>query len=154
MGGWGSPVKLSARTIPLGVLRKGCDMLLIERFHCKKQHARGCTKSSHVRLPRAKPGQSVQAPWVAGCGTTQKNIFAEVVKLTICVVQTRSRQAMFYFSGCLLTLYCLPPATKLRVAVAKSVPRGGKTPPALPMPVAVKGQCSPEYLPSALLHIL
>ena len=86
---------------------------------------------------------------------TQRNMHAEDVRLTSCVFKPEAgKQAVFYSSGCLLTLHCLPPATKWSVEVAKSVPRGGRTPPALSMPVAAKGQCSPEYLSSAFLHIV
>ena len=45
MGGLGSPLKLSDRTLPLGVLQEGYNILLIGQFHCKKPHAsRGCAK--------------------------------------------------------------------------------------------------------------
>ena len=47
MGGLGSPLKLSDRTlrVPLGVLQEGYSILLIGQFHCKKPHAsRGCAK--------------------------------------------------------------------------------------------------------------
>ena len=53
--------------------------------------------------------------------TIQRNIY---------VIQAWSNQAMFYSSGCLQLSW--------RWQTIKSVPRGGRTPPALPLPEAVK----------------
>ena len=100
--------------------------------------------------------KSVQAPWVAGCGPKHgcdtkeeryiyiyQNIYIYMLKMldwpSAFFKHEAGQQATLYSSECLLTLHCLPPATRLRVAVAKSVPRGGRTPPTLPCHSLSKG---------------
>ena len=67
--GWlGFPfqVTVSVRTLPLGGLPKRLQHFLwcSSIGHMPQEAAQ---RPSHVRLPRAKLWQSVEAPWVAGC---------------------------------------------------------------------------------------
>ena len=118
--GWGCPFKSSAKTISFGVLQRGCSILLTGQFHGKKPHAsRSCTKI----IPRqAAQGQAwakcssllgsrlwPQA-WLLLKGTYMLNLLDWP---SVLIIQAWSRQTMFYSCGCLLTLYCLTPATKV-----------------------------------------